>query len=333
MAEITEHKHRRVRWSLGATFIALALWGVLSMSQSYSWDIDVPLEVRLDTTEETLVESIPRTIRVTARADGWTLMQIALGNDPRCLLTPAGRPTSSNDSIKVYSYNEREILSAIYNSINIASTLQLEDPFPNDLKVTITNLATKQVPLYYPEFSIDTRDGFQVIGTPRVSPDSVRLSGPAETLKNISHWYTTPLKLNDVFRPVLTTVPVSDTLYSVISVYPDVAMVQAEVQEVAELTLEDLPIINRGRFADTTTRLLLYPSRVTITLRGGADELGRLSEGDVVPYVQLNPDVDSSGFVRPRISLPGRGNASVIAVKPARVRFVWRKMIETTGDK
>ncbi|MCB0711834.1 MAG: hypothetical protein KDD67_05860 [Ignavibacteriae bacterium] len=329
MAENTEYKRRRVRWSFGATIIALALWGILSMSQTYSWDIYIPLEVRIDTTKETLAESVPRTIRITARADGWTLMQVALSGDARCLLTPSGTPTSSSDSLRAYTYSERDLLT----SINISSAVQLEDVRPRGLRVSVTRLASKRVPLYYPEFSIDTRSGFQVIGSPRLSPDSVTISGPPEKLKEITHWYTTPLNLDDVFKPVLTTVPVSDTLYGVVSIYPDVAMVNADVQEVAEVTFENLPIVNRGRLIDTTTQIHLYPQRVTVTLRGGAEELGKLSEADIVPYIQLTLNVDTSGFARPQISLPSRGNATVIAVTPERIRFVWRKVLPTTGSK
>ncbi len=331
MAETPDHKRRRIRWSFGATILALALWGILSLSQTYSWELDVPLEINIDTTREALAEQVPRTIRVTARADGWTLMQMTLGDGPRCVITPSSRLASSNDSVRIYTIPERDLLTNIYTTV--PSSVRLEDARPRELQVVITELVSKRVPLYYPDFSIDTREGFQVIGPPRVSPDSVRLSGPAERLEGITHWYTTPLKLSDVFRPVLTTVPVSDTLYGVVNVYPDVAMVQAEVQEVAEVTFENLPIINRGTLSDTATQLLLYPHRISVTLRGGADELGELSEGDVVPYVQLTPGIDTSGFVRPRISLPARRNATVIAVSPERIRYVWRKTMPTAGEK
>ena len=326
MSDARAHKRRRLRWAFGATLIALALWGVLSLSQDYSWDINVPLEVRIDTTEETLAESIPRFIRVTARGDGWTLMQIALGRDLLCRISPSEQPAVSDDSTRIYTFSERDLLT---NIVNVPATVRLEDAAPRGLRLVVTDIASKTVPLYYPAFSIDTREGFQVIGTPRVWPDSVRLSGPAETLEKITRWYTSPLNLSDVFQPVRTSVPVNDSLYGVITISPDRAQVQVEVQEIAEVTFENLPVINRGTAGDTTIRLLLYPQRVTVTLRGGAADLGRLSEGDVVPYIQLIQGIDTTGFVRPTISLPTQGNASVINITPERIRYVWRKTVSS----
>ncbi|MCE2504747.1 MAG: hypothetical protein J4G05_11950 [Chlorobi bacterium] len=329
MSDIQEHKRRRIRWMFGAATIALALWGILSLSQTYSWNIEVPLEPEIDTTEETLAEPIPEVLNVTVRADGWTLMQIVLGSNPICRLSSAGRPVSSNDTLRIYSFNERDLI----NSIDLPSSVQLENVRPGSIRMPITDIASKKVPLYYPDLSINTRDGFQVIGAPSVWPDSVWVSGSAEALENITRWYMTPLKLNDVFERVRTSVPLSDSLHGALRVSPEVATVSADVQEVAEVTFEDIPITNRGALTDTTTVLLLYPDRITITLRGGATELGQITKSTILPYIQLIPGVDTSGFVRPRISLPSDRNATVIAVVPKRIRYVWRKVVPTTGEE
>ena len=72
--ESDEKQERRLRWSLGATGVSIILWAIISLSESYVWGIDVPLTIRIDTTGEALADVVPRTLRVRAYGDGWSLM-------------------------------------------------------------------------------------------------------------------------------------------------------------------------------------------------------------------------------------------------------------------
>lgn len=331
MAERRENQKNRLRWSIGATGVAVILWGVISLSDTYIWRIDVPLEVRIDTANEALAEPIPRTIRVQAQGDGWTLMQMILDDDLVCRIDLSSRPefrqetSSQNDSLRFYRYSERDLTARI----NAPQSIQIRSIRPESLRLAITDLTRKRVPLVYDQsYTFSTRDGFQIIGRPSVFPDSVTLSGSPEALAEIAFWRTEPLPLADLYEPVQTPVPVDDTLHGVVTVTPEFATVAVNVQEVAELRLENLLVINRGPRGDTSRSLRLYPDRVTVTLRGGAGELGRLREGDVIPYVNLVPGVDTSGFTAPRILLPPYSNATVISVEPDRLRYVWRRTID-----
>jgi hypothetical protein len=247
------------------------------------------------------------------------------GHALRCRIDPRTRPVSSvgsNDSIRIYSFSEREII----NSINLPSSLRIEDVRPTTLLLSVTPLASKRVPLYYPGISVDTRAGFQIIGQPRVRPDSVRISGAPETIARLTHWYTVPLTLKDIYGPTTHLISVSDSLGGVVTATPRIVSVAVDVQEVAEVMLDDLFIVNRSDISgsDTVYRLLLYPDRVTVTLRGGAGELGQIDVENVIPSVTLRPGIDTTGFVQPRITLPPYSNATVIAVQPERIRYAWR---------
>lgn len=309
--------------------IALVLWAILSLSQSYTWDIDVPVVVEIDTTRQALAREIPAALRVTARGSGWTLMQLAAGGGLQGRLDPTGRLTSASDSVRIFSFSERDLI----NSIRTPSTIRIEKVIPGSLQLTVTDLTEKRVPLYYPDITVQTRKGFQVIGKPIVSPDSVLLTGSVNALAAIDRWYTKPLSLADIFEPVLRTIQVSDTLRGVVIARPEIASVSVNVQETAELTFEDVPLVNRSSAPDTTWHLMLYPNRINVTLRGGTSELSRLDASDILPQIQIIAGIDTSGFVRPRISLPKHVNATIISVEPERIRFVWRKGIAPTSGR
>ncbi len=323
-------RRRRRFWrAFGATLIALVLWGILSLSQSYTWDIDVPVVVEIDTTRQALAREIPASLRVTARGNGWALMQIASGNGLLGRLDPTGRMTSANDTVRVFSFSERDLI----NSIRTPPAVTIEKVIPGSLQLTVTDLTAKRVPLYYPDITVQTRKGFQVIGKPTVAPDSVQLTGSVNALASIDRWYTKPLNLTDIFEPVLRAIPVSDTLRGVVIVRPEIASVSVNVQETAELTFEEVPLVNRSTSSDTTLRLLLYPNRVSVTLRGGTGELSRLDASDILPQIQIIAGIDTSGYARPRISLPRHVNATIIRVEPQRIRYIWRKGVTATSGQ
>jgi hypothetical protein len=315
-------KRQRFRWSIGATVIALSLWAILSLSQTYTWDLSVPFSPVIDTTSETLSAPVPRTVSVSFRGDGWTLMQLRLFRDLECRVRPIGQPTASDDTSRVFTVTEQELI----RSISTPSSIQVESVRPGTVRLSLTDIATKKVPLTYPEVSIGARKGFQVIGRIAVAPDSVLLRGPSEVLGQISRWHTKPLDVDDVYEKIDAPVPVNDSLYGVISVEPATATVKADVQEVAEIQFEGLRISNRETVSDSTVRLQLYPDRVTITLRGGAKELASLEDGDVIPYVNCAPSVDTTGYAVVRVSLPPEIDARVIAIEPSRIRYVWRRI-------
>lgn len=324
------NRRRRRFWrAFGATLIALVLWGILALSQSYTWDIEVPITVDIDTTRQALASEIPSTLRVTARGNGWNLMKVAAGGGLQGRLDPFGHLTSANDSVRVFSFSERDLL----NSIGTPSAIRIERVIPGSIQLKVTDLTTKRVPLYYPNITIRTRREFQVIGKPVVSPDSVQLTGSVSALANVERWYTQPLSLTDIFEPIDRSIPVSDTLRGVVIVRPETATVSVNVQETTELTFDDVPLVNRGTASDTTLRLLLYPNRVSVTLRGGTEELSRLQSSEILPQIEVIAGIDTTGFVRPRISLPRHINATVIDVEPERIRYVWRRGIAPTSGR
>ena len=326
LSDRTEYQGQPLRWSLGATGVAIILWGIISLSDTYVWDIEVPLHVTIDSASEALADQIPKTITLTAQGDGWTLMQMVLDGDLQCDIDVRGRTASqSDDSLRTYRFTQRDLTARI----NAPRSVQISNTEPESLNLVVTNLARKRVPLVYDQsFKINTRQGFQIIGRPSVFPDSVTLSGSPEALEKISFWRTKPLPLDDLYGPIQGTVPVDDTLHGVVTVLPEIANVGVNVQEIAELELENLRIINRGTRSDTAVELRLYPAQLTVTLRGGAGELGRLTETSVTPTVNLSYGIDTNGYVIPRVILPSSSNATVISVKPDRIRYVWRRRAE-----
>lgn len=238
------------------------------------------------------------------------------------VLRPQSR-VSGNDSQFVVGYGRRDLLASIRTSALDAQQMSVA---PDSLTLVLGPVDRKRVPLS-PEIAVDTRKGFQVIGRLQIVPDSVTLVGARRVLEDITSWPTQPLVLDDVHRPVSRWVAVSDTLRNIISVLPRRAELYADVQEIAERTFPDVPIVNRGTVRDTSLRLVLQPQRVEVLVRGGARDLSRLDPSTVRAYVEILEGTDTLGVAYPRLLLPAGYDISVVTIKPAKVKYVFRRVI------
>jgi hypothetical protein len=304
----------------GATLFAIVLWGIVSLSDQFDTTLDVPLNVD-PPPDHALTEPIPASIKVRIRASGWNLLKMLATGRVECVLRPMIRGNGVEVAV---GFGKRDLLASIRTNIADAQQLSV---FPDSLTLVLGPVDTKKVPLA-PEVVINTRRGFQVVGGVRVTPDTVTLVGSKKVLADIASWPTDPLVLDDVHRPITRIVPVSDTLGNIVTPVVRRAELYADVQEVAERVIADVPIVNRGTIKDTSLRLVLQPQRVEVLLRGGAHDLSRIDPSTLRAYVQIVEGADTLGFAYPRVLMPQGFTLNVVSVRPERIRYVFRRESE-----
>ncbi|HVK38409.1 MAG TPA: hypothetical protein VNA88_07760 [Candidatus Kapabacteria bacterium] len=309
---------RRYRlWRLAsALFVATALWGVVSLNGTYSWTLGVPVRVEL-ARGESLVEPIPEVLDLTVRTDGWSLMSLLVARRVECVLRPPGHGGAERS----YLLTRNELLRNIQTTVGRE---QLVSIAPDSILMRLGPVETRRVPLRA-EATIETKPGFQVIGPLRVIPDSVLLSGSSRVLPMIDAWETEHVRLTDVYQPINRRVTVSDSMPGVVRPALRTVRLVADVQEIAERSFPDIPVLNRSTIRDTSVRLVLQPPRITVMVRGGARDLSRLSPTEIRAYVEILEGVDTIGVAQPRVTTPHGSHFSVVAYSPKQVRYLWRR--------
>ncbi|MBL7986840.1 MAG: hypothetical protein JNJ94_02095 [Chlorobi bacterium] len=303
---------------LGAVFFAALLWGITALSDTYISSMSLPLRVDLPP-DQALLEPLPSTIQVTLRASGWALLKMKAAGQTECVLHPAVRGQEKQREVMV---DRTALLTEVRAGLPGAE--QVTNVYPDSLTMVIGRVASKRVPLI-PVGAINTRQGFEVIGSYQIAPDSVTIIGSTKALQGITAWTTEPIQLEDIHQPVSRMrIRVSDTLPGVVRPTPLIAELSADVQETAERAFPDVPIINRAAARDTTLKLVLQPERVEILVRGGARDLSRLNPRLLRAWIDVAPGIDTLGYARPRLlNLPP--GLRVIRFNPERVRYLWRK--------
>jgi hypothetical protein len=307
-----------IRRAAGAVLFAVVFWAIVSLSDQFNTTLEVPLRVELPS-NQALTEPIPAMITITTRATGWSLLKMLAAGRVECVVYPPVAPAGE----RVVGINRKGLLASIRTNISDAQQISVS---PDSLTLAIGPVDTKTVPLS-PEVTINTRKGFQVIGTLRLEPDSVALIGSKKVLQDITSWPTEAVVLNDIHRPVSQGVWVSDTLRGIITPQTRRTQLFADVQEVAERSFPDIPLINRGTISDTSKQLILQPQRVEVLIRGGASDLSQLDPTAIHAYVEVIEGVDTLGVAYPRLSLPPGLNVTVVSIRPERIRYLFRREI------
>ena len=70
--------------------------------------------------------------------------------------------------------------------------------------------------------------------------------------------------------------------------------------------------------------LLLIPPKIFITLRGGVDELSKLTSENINSFIEYKSlENDSTGFVTPLFDLPE--NISILKYEPKQFKYIIKK--------
>ena len=118
-----------------------------------------------------------------------------------------------------------------------------------------------------------------------VSPGTVRVSGPASQVGELSALTTDSLVQTGIRRDFTARLPIPAPGGSRIRMSSDHVTVRVDVQELAEYDIANVPVRvpRSGRRS-----LVARPSRVTVRVRGGADVIGRLDpESDIDLFADI----------------------------------------------
>jgi hypothetical protein len=147
------------------------------------------------------------------------------------------------------------------------------------------------------------REGFTLVGTIRIEPDSVVIRGNEAMLQTIQKWQTSPLKITDAIQSFRFETSLVDSLQNHIALSQQTVVVSGEIQQTAEITFDDIPLEILSEPQQSLHQV--FPNRISVTLRGGAEQLAQLSASSVRALLEYqNIAKDTTGIINPIISLP-----------------------------
>ena len=301
---------RKVLLSLNIFIVTVFLWFYVNLNLSYTHVIAVPLKVKSGKTQGVSSE-LPPNLEVTLRGKGWGILKILASGD-----------IEYNLDLSSYKNDSRiDLAQNLGESVNIPSDVTIQNVSPGFIDVSFDNIITKMVKVKN-NTSVVSREGYTLVGSVKVEPDSVRITGSHSVLTKIKNVQTEYLVFRDISTPFSRDVKITDTLGSYVNMEPREVKVSYKIELSAEKKLQDV-IVSVYDVPDDK-EVLIIPPKINLTVRGGVEELARLTINDIKVGVDFKKiESDEQGFVEPYIELSDI--FSLITIEPQKFQYIIKK--------
>jgi len=301
----------RYHIAIASFLLSSLLWVSLNLNQVYDVVRTVPVNVRVNK-PYAVSGNIPLNLEVKFRGVGWNLIRLFTSFNLEFNYDVNARKTES------FSVLTKDYLES---SLMLSQGLTITSVYPETLFVVVENYEEKYVHLR-PNLHINCREGYQVVGKPVLEPDSIKIGGGENLLKNLNFLNTGFIAFENVNAPISRNILISDSLTNIISVSQNEVKLTINVELTAEKEFKNIILSVPNTPADK--EVLLIPQSVSVQLKGGVNQLANVEPGSIRAMIDYNNILsDSTGSLVPVFEVPE--GCTVISVKPETIQYVIKK--------
>lgn len=266
--------------------IALLFWLLVKLSQDYRAEFSLELKYGIPEEKTFLFDPVEK-IEAMVSGSGWDL----LSNQFRS----AGRVILEIKEVDDLMRGSNWLKARIRERLN--GNLEVVDVNPEFIRIQLVEKRDKKVPIRLRrQFSFAS--GFHLKESPRITPDSVTITGPAPLLDTLSFWTTDSIKRQNINSSLDLPVPLTRPGMDVIRLSPSVIRLSAPVEELTEKILF-IPV----QVKNAPDSIRIFPEKIRVSSIVGLSDYNLISPED------FTAEVDMTG-----IKLPSPGNTLPITM-------------------
>ncbi|MBE2219112.1 MAG: hypothetical protein IAE90_12960 [Ignavibacteria bacterium] len=296
---------------IASFMLSVVLWLSLNFNQVYEIEKTVPVNFRVSK-PYSVSGNIPLNLEVKFRGVGWNLMRLFTSLN-----------LEFNYEVSAKKKENFTILTKDYlrANLDLSQNLDIISVYPETLFVKVDTYEEKYVKLL-PHMQINCREGYQVVGQPTLQPDSLKIGGSIELLRNINHLNTKHIVFDNVNAGISRNIFVSDSLSNLLWLSQNEVKLNVNIELTAEKDFENIEI--KVPNVPDDKEVLLIPQNVTVQLKGGVNQLAQIENSRIIAKVDYFKILsDTTGSVAPYFEIPP--GCVVIAVKPDIIQYVIKK--------
>ncbi len=274
---------QKVLGFLFAMLLSISLWFVVNMGRDFNINMMLPIQITNIPEDVALSSEVPDHAAVSISGEGWSLFNIYT-NPPLITLS------AENQQVNMFEHVRQQL-----SSISDVSVMQVDPMF---IEIETEESVTKRVPVES-RVNLSTRDQYGVLGSPRFSPDSVTVSGPASKVEEIDVWHTVESEIQDVNTDLELTVELEDSVAG-INVDPQRVLFRADVVEFTEAQVR-IPV--RARDLPSGVAITFSPSSILVRYDVPIDQYNDVqSVRPFIAYVDYERiEADTTGLITPEL--------------------------------
>lgn len=285
---------------------SIIIWGTISLSEEYYTSVDVPLQITGIPKNYTIGTEIPEKITLKLNGEGWKLLSVKIGKDV------SYKVSVNNDS----GFKNLKLMDYLTDNRWMLSELNIMDIIPTSVSIKLERSVRKKLPIVA-DMVLDFKAGYGLAKEVKLTPDSIVVSGPLSLLKILKEIYTQQIKLSSLDRSVIKNTgfaPLPGTTFET-----DFVAISLDVQRIVDKQFDDINVDVLDVPPDRN--VILLPNKISCSVRGGIDILGKLEKDKFRAYIFYRDVVlDTLGSVVPKVEIPD--NTSLQFIKPEHLRYV-----------
>jgi len=313
---------RSIFMFLGALIFSTLLWAYVRLSAAYDADVDLPVKLTAPK-GFALASGLPERLHARVRGAGWQILLMDFSKTSSFRFDLSERAMLPGDSILIHS-------DELSNSAILPSELRVLKVEPDSLDLQFGKAVRKVISIE-PRLEVEPVRGYTIVGSPSVTPRAVLVFGAASILDSLSSLPTQPATVRSAREDVDRSLPLSDSLDNFITIpNAPVVAVHVSIEAVGERNITRIPVAIEA--LPPQFELVLIPSTVSVTIRGGVDQLAKLTSDSIHASVMYSPVVlDTASEIVPEIEVP-KGMTYLFS-DPASFRYIIRKKSEPAPAK
>ena len=306
-------ENKRYHIIIASIVFAALMWLSINMGYEYTVVKYVPVVLENMKEDHVLKYPVPKVISVRFKGNGWQLAGIYLSPSVKYYIDV--RSLSANP----YLVTGKDLPE----HVKLPLSVQTLEVIPDTLILAIDEYSEKRVPVV-PHVLIDCKEGFGQVGAIHITPESVTVSGSRYMIDGITEWATVHRRYDNQHSAINEDIPVGEPATYSIDVYPSAIHYAVDIEHFAEKTFSGIPLV---AIASPASREVIFiPPKMDIIVRGGIDQLAKLSNNDFQATVDYNAIVqDSTGTTIPVFNSPQ--TVKVIRKIPEQFQFIIRKKL------
>jgi len=292
-----------------SVIFSIIIWGSISLSSDYFAVIEVPLKIINIPKGFSSGSVMPDKILLKVKSKGWKLISMNVASPSEFVV-----PMSVDSGLKFINLNN-------YLSENnwLSEGMQVMDIIPDTISFYIESITTKKLPIEA-NLNLNFKTGYGLASEIKFIPDSIMVSGPKSILKKMKSILTERKTYNNLSEKIVERIEVKKLRG--FSYSADNLLMSLDVQAIIDKSFEEIPV--KVLNVPPDREVVLIPNSITVSVIGGIEVLGKLSEYDFSASIEYSEVVvDSTGTVAPEIDFPD--NTQLIYIKPERLRYVITK--------
>ncbi len=307
---------RNGRLKVAALGLALFLWVLVRVGVPGQRDLLIPINIRLDDPGWIVLgDPVPATVLVRFsgppteifRLSGFTEMSIA---------------------VPITEVLDEEMVIPLqpgWVSVDGYRGVQVEDIVPSSINVHLDRVVTRTIPL-----RISTRgrlpDHLALTRDLSLTPNLVRVSGPASLVEMLDTLDIVPVALGDVEEQATVETVVDTAGLGRMTVVPYAVILRIPAEESIERVFSGIPVITDPAVGDGPIQV--FPEALQVTVKGARSRVSAM-EADflraVVPSYAIR---DLGDFEERRVPIEVEGVPPYVSVVPGSDSVAVRKRIE-----